>query len=107
MNLRMIGCSYHDADLSVRQKLAFDDAQMAIALTQWQRELPGTELAILSTCNRVELYAAGAVEAPQIDQLIAALASFHGLPVSGLANKLVKKGDEYICAETWAGIAAV
>ena len=96
MNLRMIGCSYHDADLSVRQTLAFDDAQIGRALAQWQRELPGTELAILSTCNRVELYAASAGETPPADQLIAALAAFHHLPASSLADKLVTLADQAV-----------
>ena len=76
MKLRMIGCTYHDADLSVRQRIAFDESQIERALRQWQQQLPGTELAILSTCNRVELYAAGTNEPPELDQLISALAGF-------------------------------
>ncbi len=94
MNLRMIGCTYHDADLSVRQKIAFDDTQIERALHEWQEQLPGTELAILSTCNRVELYAAGRLESPEAEKLVAALASFHNLPAHELAGKLTNLTDQ-------------
>jgi glutamyl-tRNA reductase len=96
MNLRMIGCSYRDVDLNLRQKLAFDDAQVMHALELWKQELPGTELAILSTCNRVELYAAAAGEAPNADKLTSVLAGFHHLPVETLAQKLVTITDQEV-----------
>jgi glutamyl-tRNA reductase len=96
MNLRMIGCSYRDVDLNLRQKLAFDDAQVLHALELWKQELPGTELAILSTCNRVELYAAATGEAPDADKLTDLLASFHHLPAETLAPKLVTIADQEV-----------
>jgi glutamyl-tRNA reductase len=96
MNLRMIGCSYRDVDLNLRQKLAFDDAQILRALELWKHELPGTELAILSTCNRVELYAATTGEAPDVDKLTGVLASFHHLPAETLAQKLVTIADQEV-----------
>ncbi len=96
MKLRMIGCTYHDADLSVRQRIAFDESQIERALRQWQQQLPGTELAILSTCNRVELYAAGTNEPPELEQLVTALAGFHNLSASDLAGKLTTLSDQQV-----------
>jgi glutamyl-tRNA reductase len=96
MNLRMIGCSYRDVDLNLRQKLAFDDNQILRALEQWKQELPGTELAILSTCNRVELYAAATGEALDTHKLTGVLAGFHQLPAETLAQKLVTISDQEV-----------
>ena len=55
MNLLAFGCSYRTTPVEVREKLAFDDAQLARALDHF-RALPGHEAVILSTCNRVEVY---------------------------------------------------
>lgn len=77
MNLRMVGCSHHGAGVDVRQQLAFGDSQSEDALVKWQRQFPDAELALLSTCNRVELYAAG--DAPPIEsELVDALLGYHG-----------------------------
>ncbi len=58
-NLRMIGCSHRNAGIDVRQLLAFDTQQTIEALGVWRSRFPEAELALLSTCNRVELYATG------------------------------------------------
>jgi glutamyl-tRNA reductase len=107
MNLRMIGCTYHDADLSVRQKIAFDDAQVKQALAAWQAKLPELELAILSTCNRVELYAAGLGGPPSEQQLVAELAGFHRLSPSDLAGKLTVLADQEVAAHLFRVAASL
>jgi glutamyl-tRNA reductase len=107
MNLRMIGCTYHDADLSVRQKIAFDDVQAKQALTDWQHRLPELELAILSTCNRVELYAAGAAGPLAEEKLITALAEFHHLGPSDLAGKLSVLADQEVAAHLFRVAASL
>ena len=75
MNLRVVGCTHHEANLDVRQRLAFDRAEAATALADWQSLFPNTELVLLCTCNRVELYAAAAKrgDAPDPEKLIEAL----------------------------------
>ena len=70
------------------KQLAFDDEHRSSGLSpSGNRNCPGTELAILSTCNRVELYAAGVAEAPSHRELVAALAGFHQLPAAILGDK--------------------
>ena len=77
----MIGCTYHDADLSVRQKLAFDDAQIRQALAEWQQRTSRH-----GTGDPLDLQSRGALcrwtrrSPPAAEQLIAALAGFHHLP---------------------------
>ena len=58
MYLQLLSCRHHEASLEVRRKLSYNDDEATRALAAWQSEWPGAELALLSTCNRVELYAA-------------------------------------------------
>lgn len=75
MNLRMVGCTHHEANLDVRQLLAFSPQQVEEALNRWQQKFPLCELVLLSTCNRVELYAAAedAENLPASNDLIQAM----------------------------------
>jgi glutamyl-tRNA reductase len=83
MNLRMVGCTHRAAGIDVRQQLAFGDSQAPDALRQWRERFPAAELVLVSTCNRVELYAGGADPAnvPTSDDLLDALLSYHRVPV--------------------------
>jgi glutamyl-tRNA reductase len=75
MNLRMVGCTHRATNLDLRQQLAFGSEQSADALARWRKRFPMAELALLSTCNRVELYAAGDApeSTPESDELLDAL----------------------------------
>lgn len=59
MNLQTIYCSHQTAGLNLRERLAFSSEEaLRTGYDQIQREFPGSELLILSTCNRIELYTA-------------------------------------------------
>jgi glutamyl-tRNA reductase len=58
MPLYALGLNHHSAPLAVRERLAFDPAGLSAALPELRCAL-GAEAAILSTCNRTELYLAG------------------------------------------------
>ena len=58
MKLKMIGCSHHTADMSVRERLAFSPEQVDAALKHWLEQHADYEAVLLSTCNRTELYIA-------------------------------------------------
>ena len=96
MNLRMIGCTHHEANLDVRQLLAFSPTQVEQALGLWHECFPLAELVLLSTCNRVELYVAAAeAEAlPEADELVEAVLQFRQVPrkkVEGHLTTLVNQ----------------
>lgn len=96
MNLQMIGCTHHEANLDTRQLLAFSPEQVEAALAQWKTEFPSIELALVSTCNRVELYAA-ALEAenlPTFDQLITALVNFREISPDTVTGHLTTLVDQ-------------
>ncbi len=90
MNLHMIGCSHQDAKIDVRQQLAFDAQQTTEALGVWQARFPDAELALLSTCNRVELYAAGPADPTT---LIEALLEYQQVSSKQVEGQLLTLAD--------------
>ncbi|MBD3314150.1 MAG: glutamyl-tRNA reductase [Chitinivibrionales bacterium] len=57
MRLSMIGLNYHTAPIEVREKLSFGGEELGDALALLNAKEDVKECAILSTCNRVEIYA--------------------------------------------------
>ena len=55
MAIVVVGLNHTTAPVAVRERLAFSDTTLAAALVRFQPP-EVTELVILSTCNRVELY---------------------------------------------------
>jgi glutamyl-tRNA reductase len=53
-----LGINHHTAPLDIREQVAFDPARLTQALNDLLRGRPVREAAILSTCNRTELYCA-------------------------------------------------
>ncbi len=62
MSLVVIGLSHHSCPVTVRERFAFPDAQVPAALKSLRQTGLAEEAVILSTCNRVEIYAATSVE---------------------------------------------
>ena len=91
MNLRMIGCTHRATSVDVREKLAIADHETPDALARWRCQFPAAELVLLSTCNRIELYAAGenADTSPTSDQLVDALLGYHGVPRERVHGQVV------------------
>jgi len=64
MNLSALGINFQSAPIALREKVALRPDQIGATLQRMAGKLPGAELALVSTCNRTELYVAGvAVEA--------------------------------------------
>jgi glutamyl-tRNA reductase len=97
--LLLLGLSHTTAPLEVRERLAFNSAQRKAALGQFKAQFPQCELVLLSTCNRVEFYAARAVHGtPRIEELIEFVAGFHGLPAQQFVPHLYQKADRELVA---------
>lgn len=84
MQLYALGLNHHTAPLAIRERVAFEPGRLEEALHDLTSGPAAREAAILSTCNRTELYFAS--EAPQL----AAdwLARFHRLPLGDIAPYL-------------------
>jgi glutamyl-tRNA reductase len=89
MMLLAAGCSHRTAPVEVREQVAFDQEQLVRALDDLAARY-GCEAAILSTCNRVELYLARPDELAAIDRDLVTefLAEFHQLSVAQLSPHL-------------------
>ena len=57
MTTILVGLSYKSAEVGIREKLHFNSNTLKSALKQLSQQNDVEECAILSTCNRVELYA--------------------------------------------------
>ena len=83
MRLIMLGANHRTCGVEVRERLAFPDAQAGEALAAFCAAHPRAEAALLSTCNRTELYiAAPEPTAPTHAQLVAFLAHQRSLDVA-------------------------
>ncbi|MYM33093.1 glutamyl-tRNA reductase [Duganella sp. FT50W] len=93
MQLLAVGLNHHTAPVSLREQLAFAPDQLGqavVAARSWFERIDhrgGDEAAILSTCNRTELYAASTVPDP-LDAGAHFLADFHQLNYSELRPHL-------------------
>jgi len=99
MTLAFVGGTHRTVPLALRERLAFSAEQAAEALTRFRERFPGREGVLLSTCNRVEFYAAGA-EAdgplPPPDQLVSFLAECRGIDANLLTPVLAGDRDEAV-----------
>jgi glutamyl-tRNA reductase len=75
MQLFALGINHHTAPLAVREQVAFDPTRLPLALHDLLRAKPVREAAILSTCNRTELYCAADEPLAAVDWL----AEYHSL----------------------------
>ena len=88
MKVLVVGLNHKIADLDVREKLAFQGDKLEKGLTQF-RELSGIEEAmIVSTCNRVELYANIQDTRQATESVKSFLAEFHNINRDSLDKSL-------------------
>lgn len=94
MKVLALGVDHRHAPAPVREALAFDGPKRDAGLAALASAFPGAEFVVLSTCNRVEVYAAGAGHAaPTTGALIDWLAHFHATPADAFAAHLVDHHD--------------
>lgn len=92
MNVVVLSCSHHNAGLDIREKLAFsNEDQLQAAYAHWQQRHPNSELVVLSTCNRVEIYAAEDHNNQPLatDQLTQFISEFHDIPPDELTDAVL------------------
>ncbi len=97
MDIIVIGLNHKTAPIEVREKVAFDGPKLEEALNVLKKSNVVKENIILSTCNRVEIYAG--VNDPDLgfDSIKSFLADFHKVPRDLLDQSLYfHKGTEGI-----------
>jgi len=66
MNIVVIGLSHHSSPVELRERFAFAEAKIPDALKSLRKSGVAREAVILSTCNRVEIYTATALEPARV-----------------------------------------
>src|SRR4051794_33227006 len=89
-----LGVDHRSAPTAVREALAFDGERLRRGLDELKAGAPDTEFVVLSTCNRVELYAAAEAGPPDGVALAGSLSRFHDVPIAMLDEHLVARRDE-------------
>ncbi len=79
MQLFTIGVNHTTAPIAIRENVAFSSDNLREALSDLTAH-NATEAAILSTCNRTEIY----VQSPQAEPVIHWLASYHKLDIANI-----------------------
>jgi glutamyl-tRNA reductase len=94
MHILSLGLNHTSAPVHLRERLAFTEEQIRVALSRYMcGQVPSglSELIILSTCNRIEIYAASSHLT--YAELEALLAEARGVPVSDLHAYLYRLSD--------------
>ncbi|MCA9063371.1 MAG: glutamyl-tRNA reductase [Planctomycetaceae bacterium] len=92
MNVFVVSCNHHNAGVEIREKLAFSNAtQLSDAYSRWRQQHPTCELVVLSTCNRVEIYAADESEECEVsfDDITRFISQFHDIPTDEFINSIL------------------
>ena len=89
MPLIALGVNHQTAPVEVREKVAVGEAQMAETLRQLQQVEGVEEAALVSTCNRTEIYAR--IDDGRVPAVVDWLARRNGLATDALADA----GEEY------------
>lgn len=88
MNIAVVGLSHKTATVEVREKLSIPEDRMEAAIAQLMSYPNIEEAAILSTCNRLELYVVTSESEGGIREIMQFLAEFSQLPLQYLRRYL-------------------
>lgn len=94
MHILSLGLNHTSAPVHLRERLSFNEDQIRASLSRYccsHIKTTLAELVIISTCNRVELYAASGE--PDFSELEAFLSDARGVPLPGLQPYLYRFQD--------------
>lgn len=93
MSLAVVGLNHRSCPVALREQLHFPAEMQPAALKRMQERLGGAGVVILSTCNRVEVYASQS--APDLCQRVrTCLGEWHHVPEAKFAQHLYEYEDE-------------
>lgn len=92
MNVALVGMNHQSAPLGVRERLSYQRHALPSAFAALGAAGLVQECVILSTCNRVEVYAVGGENPQQLcEELVLHISLFHKVPTSEFASMLYRK----------------
>ncbi len=98
MKLFVVGINHKTAPVEIRERLSFAKRDIANANRRLKERVRLEEGLILSTCNRVEIYAvANSREKDHVNEIKCFLSEYHGIDPLELENRLYMfKGEETV-----------
>lgn len=93
MHLFLLGASHHSAPVELRERIDFSRRGIPRALHDLTNIDGITEVTVLSTCNRAEIYAICSCSDSAREALTAFMSSFHDVPEHKLTPHLYKQTD--------------
>lgn len=97
MSIVLVGLNHRTAPVEIREQLAFSRDGVSTALMFFRKQFPGSEAAIISTCNRVEMLVAADGDRPSVPDIISFLAEARDLPAAQFKRYLYQFCDEQAC----------
>lgn len=95
MKILVVGLNYKTAPVSVRERLALNEEQTVEMLKQLRECFAQAEFALLSTCNRVELYSALPMDGGvSVEELAEFIAEFIQVPLGNFRDYLYVHENE-------------
>jgi glutamyl-tRNA reductase len=88
MNIAVIGLSHKTAPVEVREKLSIPEPQIESAIAQLLSYPQIAEVAILSTCNRMEIYIVAKECEPGVREVTQFLSEYSKVPLAQLRRHL-------------------
>ncbi|WP_445176600.1 glutamyl-tRNA reductase [Microcoleus sp.] len=88
MNIAVVGLSHKTAPVEVREKLSIPEQKVELAIAQLRGYPHIQEVAILSTCNRLEIYIVTSESEPGVREVIQFLSECSKVPLQSLRPHL-------------------
>ncbi|WP_017307136.1 glutamyl-tRNA reductase [Spirulina subsalsa] len=88
MNIAVVGLSHKTAPVAVREKLSIPEAKLEEAIAHIKAYPHIEEVAILSTCNRLEIYVVTSESEPGVREIIQFLSEISNIPLYQLRRHL-------------------
>lgn len=88
MNILVVGLSHKTAPVEVREKLSIPEAKIEAAIAHIKTYPHIEEVAILSTCNRLEIYVVARESQPGVREIVQFLSEIGQLPLDYLRRYL-------------------
>lgn len=95
MHILCVGLSHQTASVELRERVALNGDAVDAGLRELHRLFPHAEIAIISTCNRTEIYVARPLHGhPRVEELLGFLADASDLPAEDLAEAVYHYDNE-------------
>lgn len=86
----LVGLSYRTSPIEVREKFAFTVESLVLGLNSLGKREFVEECLIISTCNRVEVYASTENAEQCLDEIHSFLSEFHKVPLESFSDHMYK-----------------